>query len=192
MVSVIVFVPVALRQDTLTAASAKAVSTAATNHFGRFDLGQKREALAREASTNQPARFAAPTQGRIAMFFFQEGFTYRNFLMDMIAIFVFVVWFWLLIVIYGDLFRRHDISGWGKALWVLALVLTSYFGIFAYLITQGRGMAERNAHQAQQARDELRRVVGFSVADEITKLDQLKKSGSITDAEYGRLRAKLV
>ena len=64
------------------------------------------------------------------MFFFQEGFTYRNFLMDMIAIFAFVVWFWLLIVIYGDLFRRHDISGW--------------------------------------------------------------KSGSITDLEYGRLRAKLV
>jgi hypothetical protein len=53
-------------------------------------------------------------------------------------------------------------------------------------------MAERNAQQAQQARDELRRIVGFSVADEIAKLDQLKKSGSITDAEYGRLRAKLV
>jgi hypothetical protein len=102
------------------------------------------------------------------------------------------VWFWLLVVIYGDLFRRHDISGWGKALWVLALVLTSYLGIFAYLITQGRGMAERNAQQAQQAREELRRVVGFSAADEIAKLDQLKKSGSITDAEYGRLRAKLV
>jgi hypothetical protein len=126
------------------------------------------------------------------MFFFQEGFTYRNFLMDMIAVFAFVVWFWLLVVIFSDLFRRHDISGWAKALWVLALVLISYLGIFAYLITQGRGMAERNAQQAQQARDELRRVVGFSVADEITKLDQLKKSGSITDTEYGRLRAKLV
>ena len=126
------------------------------------------------------------------MFFVQEGFTYRNFLMDMIAVFAFVVWFWLLVVIYGDLFRRHDISGWAKALRVLALVLTSYLGIFAYLVTQGRGMAERNARQAQQARDELRRVVNFSVADEIAKLDQLKKSGSITDVEYGRLRAKLV
>jgi len=126
------------------------------------------------------------------MFFFQEGFTYRNFLMDMIAIFVFVVWFWLLVVIYSGLFRRHDISGWGKAAWVLALVLTSYLGIFAYLITQGRGMAERNTQQAQQTREELRRVVGFSAADEIAKLDLLKKSGSITEAEYGRLRAKLV
>src|SRR6516164_8463992 len=126
------------------------------------------------------------------MFFFQEGFTYRNFLMDMIAVFAFVVWFWLLVIIYSDLFRRHDISGWGKAAWVLALVLTSYLGIFAYLITQGRGMAERNAQQAQQAREELRRVIGFSATDEIAKLDLLKKSGSITDAEYGRLRAKLV
>ena len=126
------------------------------------------------------------------MFFFQEGFTYRNFLMDAVSVFAFVVWFWLLIVIYGDLFRRHDISGWGKAVWVLALDVTSYLGIFVYLITQGKGMAERNAQQAEQARDELRRVIGFSVADEITKLDQLKRSGSITEAEYGRLRAKLV
>ena len=123
---------------------------------------------------------------------FEGGYTYSNFLMNMIAIFAFVVWFWLLIVIYGDLFRRHDISGWAKALWVLALFLTSYLGIFAYLITQGGGMAERSAEQAQHARDELRRVVGYSVADEITKLDQLKKSGSISDDEYGRLRAKLV
>jgi Phospholipase_D-nuclease N-terminal len=126
------------------------------------------------------------------MFFLQEGFTYRNFLMDMIAVFAFVVWFWLLVVIYGDLFRRHDISGWGKALWVLALVLTSYLGIFAYLITQGRGMAERNAQQAQKARDELRRVVGFSAADEITKLDALRKSGTISDQEFASSRAKLL
>ena len=124
--------------------------------------------------------------------FFDGGYTYSNFLMNVIAIFAFVVWFWLLVVIYGDLFRRHDISGWGKALWVIGLVVFSYVGILAYLITQGRGMAERNAQQAQQAREELRRVVGFSVADELSKLDQLKKSGSITDAEFQRLRAKLV
>src|SRR5262247_1900035 len=123
---------------------------------------------------------------------FDGGYTYSNFLMNVIAIFAFVLWFWLLVVIYGDLFRRHDISGWGKALWVIALVLFSYLGILAYLITQGRGMAERNAQQAQQAREELRRIVGYSVADEITKLDQLKKSGSITADEYGRLRARLV
>ena len=124
--------------------------------------------------------------------YFDGGYTYSNFLMNVLGIFAFVVWFWLLVVIYGDLFRRHDISGWGKAFWVIGLVLFSYLGILAYLVTQGRGMAERNAQQAQQAREELRRVVGFSVADEITKLDQLKKSGAITDAEFQRLRAKLV
>jgi hypothetical protein len=124
--------------------------------------------------------------------YFDGGYTYSNFLMNVLGIFAFVVWFWLLVVIYGDLFRRHDISGWGKALWVIGLVVFSYVGILAYLITQGRGMAERNAQQAHQAREELRRVVGFSVADEISKLDQLKKSGSITDAEFQRLRAKLV
>jgi hypothetical protein len=60
------------------------------------------------------------------------------------------------------------------------------------MITQSRGMAERSGQQAQQAREELRRAVGLSVADEIEKLDRLKKSGSITDQEFARLRAKLV
>jgi hypothetical protein len=124
--------------------------------------------------------------------YFEGGYTYSNFLMNMIAIFAFVVWFWLLVVIFSDLVRRHDISGWGKALWVIGLVLFSYLGILAYLITQGRGMSERNVQQVQQEREQLRRVVGFSVADEITKLDQLKKSGSITDDEFKRLRARLV
>lgn len=126
------------------------------------------------------------------MFFFQEGFTYRNFLMDVLGIFIFVVWFWLLITVFADLFRRHDISGWIKAIWVIALIVFPYIAILAYLIFQSRGMAERNVQQAQQARDELRRVVGFSAADEIEKLERLKKAGSISDAEFTRLRARLV
>jgi hypothetical protein len=126
------------------------------------------------------------------MFFVQEGFTYRNFLMDVLGIFIFVVWFWLLITVFADLFRRHDISGWIKAIWVIALIVFPYLAILAYLIFQSRGMAERNVQQAQQARDELRRVVGFSAADEIEKLERLKKAGSISDAEFTRLRARLV
>jgi|SRR5262245_60368573 len=126
------------------------------------------------------------------MLFFAEGFTFRNFLVDVLAIFVFVVWFWLLITVLSDLFRRHDISGWVKAIWVIALIVFPYLGILAYLITQARGMAERSSQQVDRARDELRRVVGFSVADEIEKLDRLKRSGSITDQEFTRLRAKLV
>jgi len=126
------------------------------------------------------------------MFFFQEGFTYRNFLLDALAIFVFIVWFWLLITVAADLFRRHDISGWIKALWVIAWIVVPYLGVLAYLIFQGGGMAERNVQQAHQARDELRRVVGYSVADEIEKLNRLKQAGSISDAEFTQLRAKLV
>ena len=126
------------------------------------------------------------------MFFVQEGFTYRNFLMDVLGIFIFVVWFWLLITVFADLFRRHDISGWIKAIWVIALIVVPYLAILAYLIFQSRGMAERNVQQAQQARDELRRVVGFSAADEIEKLERLKKAGSISDAEFTHLRARLV
>jgi Short C-terminal domain len=126
------------------------------------------------------------------MFFVQEGFTFRNFLLDALAIFVFIVWFWLLITVAADLFRRHDISGWIKAIWVISWIVFPYLGVLAYLIFQGRGMAERNVQQTQQARDELRRVVGFSAADEIDKLDRLKKAGSISDAEFSRMRARLV
>jgi hypothetical protein len=123
---------------------------------------------------------------------FEGGYTFANFLANALAVFLFIVWFWLLIVVFGDLFRRQDISGWGKAAWVIGLLVFSYLGLFVYLITQGKGMAERNSQQAQQTRDELRRVVGFSVADEIGKLEALKKSGSITEQEFARLRAKLV
>jgi Short C-terminal domain/Phospholipase_D-nuclease N-terminal len=123
---------------------------------------------------------------------FGGDFSFANFLTDVLTVFLFVVWFWLLILVFSDLFRRHDISGWGKALWIIFLLVLPYLGVFAYLISQGRGMAERNSQQAQQARDELRRVIGFSAADEIAKLDQLKKSGAITAEEFARLRAKLV
>lgn len=123
---------------------------------------------------------------------FEGGFNFRNFLADAFTIFIFIVWFWLLISIAGDLFRRHDIGGWRKAVWVIFLIVLPYIGVFAYLITQTRGMTERNAHQAQQATDQLRRAIGFSVADEIEKLDRLKKSGSLSDGEFSRLRARLV
>src|SRR5215469_6211050 len=126
------------------------------------------------------------------MFFLSEGFTFRNFLTDVFAVFMFVLWFYLLIIVIGDLFRRHDLAGWGKAIWVIALIVFPYLAIFAYMITQSKGMTDRSGQQAQQAREELRRAVGFSVADEIEKLDRLKKSGSITDQEFARLRAKLV
>jgi uncharacterized membrane protein len=124
--------------------------------------------------------------------FFQGGFTFPNFLMDVLTVFIFVIWFWLLITVIADLFRRHDISGWGKAIWVIALILIPYIAVLVYLIAQGRGMAERRVQLVQHEREELRRVVGFSIADELGKLEALKNSGSITPEEFTRLRAKLV
>ena len=123
---------------------------------------------------------------------FQNGFTFTNFVTDVFAIFMFVLWFWLFITVASDLFRRHDISGFAKVAWIIFLILLPYIGIFAYLLTQGRGMAERNQEAAKNAQKELRQIVGFSAADEIEKLDKLKASGSITDEEFKTLRARLI
>ena len=119
---------------------------------------------------------------------FEGGLTFANFLADVLAIFLFVVWFWLLIIVFGDLFRRRDISGWGKALWVIGLILFPYIGVFAYMIFQSEGMifqsegmAERATQQAQQARDELRRTVGFSVAgDQAQAFDPAVRDSAAT------------
>ena len=117
---------------------------------------------------------------------------FANFVADAFAVFIFILWFWLFITIASDLFRRRDISGLGKVLWVILLIILPYIGIFAYIITQGGGMAERTKAQALQARDDLRQVVGFSIADELAKLDRLKTEKLISDEEYLRLRARLV
>jgi predicted membrane channel-forming protein YqfA (hemolysin III family) len=123
---------------------------------------------------------------------FSGGFTFSNFLADVLSIFIFVLWFWLLITVFGDLFRRHDVSGWAKAVWVIVLILFPYLGIFIYLITQHRGMAERQSQRVEQAREELRHFAGFSVADELEKLERLKNSNVISNEEYARLRTRAV
>jgi fatty acid desaturase len=123
---------------------------------------------------------------------FEGGFTFTNFVVDVFAVFVFILWFWLFITVTSDLFRRHDVSGLSKVVWVIALIILPYLGIFLYLLTQHAGMAERNRERAQHMRDDLRKIVGFSAADEIEKLGKLKASGTITEAEYTSLRRQLV
>ena len=123
---------------------------------------------------------------------FQEGFTFRNFLVDGFTVFMLVAWFWLLITVLSDLFRRSDVSGPGKAIWIIVLIIVPYFGVFAYVISQSRGMADRNEERVQRTRNELRNYLGVSVADEIEKLDRLKGSGAISGQEYERLRARAV
>jgi hypothetical protein len=109
-----------------------------------------------------------------------------------LTLFAFVIWFWLAISVFGDLFRRDDVSGWIKALWVVGVILFPFIGVLAYMISQGKEMAERSVERVQKAREELRNVIGFSVADEIEKLDRLKRSGATTEDEFAQLRAKLV
>ena len=120
------------------------------------------------------------------------GVQFGTFLVDVFVIFMFVLWIWLLISVFSDLFRRDDISGGAKVIWVIFLIILPYLGVFAYLLTQGGGMAERNQAQATKAREEMRNIVGFSAADEIRKLDERKAKGSITDAEYQKLRTRLI
>jgi hypothetical protein len=123
---------------------------------------------------------------------FRGGFTFPNFLVDVFSIFMFVVWFWLMITIFSDLFRRQDMSGLAKLIWVIMLIVFPYLGIFAYLITQSRGWAERQSQRMQQAREDMRHLVGYSVADELEKLERLKNSGTISSEEFTRLRARAV
>ena len=117
---------------------------------------------------------------------------FATFVADAFAIFMFILWFWLFITAASDLFRRQDISGFGKVLWVILLIVLPYVGIFAYILTQGSGMAERNLAHARTARDEIRQIAGFSAADEIVKLDRLKSQNSISEEEYTRLRGRLI
>jgi hypothetical protein len=123
---------------------------------------------------------------------FSAESSFANFLADAFAVFVFILWFWLFITVASDLFRRDDISGFGKVVWVIVLIVLPYIGIFAYILTQGRGMAERNRAKARQAREELRQMVGFSPADELVKLERLVGDKSISKEEYARLRARIV
>ncbi|MBV9584990.1 MAG: PLDc N-terminal domain-containing protein [Alphaproteobacteria bacterium] len=123
---------------------------------------------------------------------FPGGFTFSNFLIDVFVIFIFALWFWFLIAVFGDLFRRQDISGAAKAVWVVVLIALPYFGILAYLISQGPGMAERQDDRVEQAGEELRGFVGFSAADELEKLERLKNSDRLSAAEYARLRTRAV
>jgi hypothetical protein len=111
--------------------------------------------------------------------------------------FLFFIWIWLLIVVFSDIFRSRDLSGWAKALWVIFVIILPYLGVFVYLIARGHKMQEHavEAAQAQDAatRQYIQNVVaqdGTSTADELAKLADLKAKGVIDDAEFERLKAK--
>lgn len=117
---------------------------------------------------------------------------------SMLWFFLFFIWIWLLIVIFGDIFRSPDLSGWGKALWSIFIIVLPYLGVFAYLIARGGKMHEHamaNAQAQDQAmRDYVRNVTSesTSAADELTRLAGLRDQGVITDAEFQQLKAKTI
>jgi hypothetical protein len=122
-------------------------------------------------------------------------YPFLDVLWTMIVIFAWVIWFWLLIVVFSDLFRRRDISGWGKTAWIIFVIILPYLGVFVYLIAQHQGMADRQAEQAQAAQsqfdDYVKGVAASSgPAGEIEKAKQLLDSGAISQAEYDSLKAK--
>ncbi len=117
-------------------------------------------------------------------------------LLTTLSIFFFVIWIWILITILSDLFRDHEVSGWGKAAWVFFLVFVPFLTALIYLGLRGSGMRERTAKaqaDAQQQFDSyVRETAGTSPADELHKLSELKEKGTISDEEFERLKAKLI
>jgi predicted PurR-regulated permease PerM len=120
------------------------------------------------------------------------------FLDVMWSIFIFfawVIWIWFLITILADIFRRHDLSGWGKAAWTVFVIFVPFIAALIYLITQGQGIAERNQAQATaaqtQADDYIRSVASQNdPSEQIRKGKELLDSGAITQDEYAALKAK--
>src|SRR6266508_4355063 len=121
-------------------------------------------------------------------------YPFLNILWTMLIFFAWVIWFWLLIRVFADLFRRHDLSGWGKTGWIVVLILLPFLGVFIYLITHSKDMADRDAQQAQAAQaqvDDYVRSVGGGggAAAEIDKAHALLKSGAIDQTEFEALKA---
>lgn len=117
---------------------------------------------------------------------------FGDFMLGVLWIFFFVIWVWLLIMVFSDIFRRHDVGGGVKTLWVLFVLVAPYLGAFIYLISQGRSMAERNVELQQAQMDQLRQEMSYSTADELQKLDALHEQGKLSDEEFARLRAKVL
>ena len=123
------------------------------------------------------------------------AYTFGQAMWTMFVFFAWVLFFWLLFVVFGDLFRRHDIGGWGKAGWTVFVICLPYLGILVYLIAEGRGMGERRLAEVQAAQSQMdahvRSVAGSSNGvEQIAKAKQLLDSGAITQAEYDAIKAK--
>ncbi|HXY93192.1 MAG TPA: SHOCT domain-containing protein [Acidimicrobiia bacterium] len=117
--------------------------------------------------------------------------------LSMLYFFLFFIWIWLLIIVFADIFRSHDMGGFAKALWVIFVIIAPYLGVLVYLIARGHKMSEhaQQAAQAQQSafQQAVRQAAGTgSAADQLQQLADLKANGTIDDAEFERLKAQIV
>lgn len=121
-------------------------------------------------------------------------YPFLNIVWTMLIIFAWVIWFWLLITVFSDLFRRQDIGGGSKALWVIFVIVLPFLGVLVYLIGQGDHMAERNMKMAQRQQEQMdayvKSVAGGGSAAEIERAKGLLDSGAISQAEFEQLKAK--
>ena len=122
-----------------------------------------------------------------------------DFFLTMLYFFLFIIWIWLLITVFIDIFRSHDIGGWVKALWVIFVIVLPFLGVFVYLIARGGKMHERAANEAAQQQkafdDYVKQTAGASgdtSADQLSKLADLKSQGVLTDAEFDAQKAKIL
>jgi hypothetical protein len=123
------------------------------------------------------------------------AYSFGDVMWTMLVFFVWILFFWLLFGVFGDLFGRHDISGWAKAGWTIFVIILPFLGIFVYLISQGKSMGERAQERAQaqqsQMDDYVRSVASSgSATDEIARGKELLDSGAISQAEFDQLKAK--
>ena len=115
----------------------------------------------------------------------------------MLGLFIFIIWFWLLVIVFGDIFRSRDMGGGAKALWVIFVIILPFLGIFVYLIARGGKMHERAAAQAQRQQQAFDSYVkeaagSSSTADQLSKLAALKDQGTISQAEFDAQKAKIL
>jgi hypothetical protein len=124
-----------------------------------------------------------------------SSYTFLDFFWDALVIFAWVIWFWLLISVFSDVFRRHDISGWTKAAWVVFVIVLPYVGVLVYLIVEHKGIAERNTQSVQAQQQQFDQYVQSVAAqsdpsEQIAKAKTLLDNGSITQAEFDRIKQK--
>jgi hypothetical protein len=121
-------------------------------------------------------------------------YSFGDVMWSMLVFFVWILWFWLLFTVFGDLFTRHDISGWAKAGWSIFVIFLPFLGCFIYLISQGKAMGERAVQRAQGQQQEMddyvRSVATSGPTDQIARGKELLDSGAITQAEYDQLKSR--